>query len=177
MLAMKGKILFTIKPHSVVDVITNSSTELFVGKNSSKEALEELIKEVYPNYLDEYESLISIDDLTPEMLDTYFDYECSPHCYPSKKSNYPVLPGFTFEELYEEDEIAWNKEMQYKLRNNLVDPDYDWRRRFVTEENFEEMKDKLDPKREMFFLYSIDENPNWDFQELLMNIMTRIHLG
>ena len=172
-----AKIIFTIKPHSVIDVITNSSTELFVGRNSSKEALEELIKEVYPNYLYEYEPLVSINDLTHEMLDMYFDYECSPHCYPAKKSSYPVLPGFTFEELYEEDEIAWNKEMQYKLRNNLVDLDYDWRRRFVTEENFEEIKNKLDPKREMFFLFSINENPNWDYQKKLMNIMDRIHLG
>ena len=39
------------------------------------------------------------------------------------------------------------------------------------------MKRRLDPNKEMLFLYSIDENPGWDYQELLMNIMDRIHLG
>ena len=29
----------------------------------------------------------------------------------------------------------------------------------------------------MLFLYSIEENPNWDYQKQLLNIMTRIHLG
>lgn len=174
------KVLFTIKPHSVVDVITNSSSELFVGKNSSKDALEGLIKEIYPNYLDEYENIKTINDLTVEELDQYFDYFCSPYCSPSKKSDYPVLPGFTFDELYEEDSeygIAWNGEIQYKLKNNIINPENEWVYSYVTEENFEKMKKKLDPNKEMFFLYSIDENPNRDYQQKLMNIMDKIHLG
>lgn len=183
---MITKIIFTIKPHSVIDVITNSSTELFVGRNSSKEALEELIEKIYPNYLNEYEKIKTIDDLTVEELDQYFDYFCCPHTWPSKKSNYPILPGFTFEELYEEDGrgVAWNGELQYILKNNYIDPDPDpdedprfLPSHFITKENFEEMKRKLDPNKEMLFLYSIEENPNWDYQEQLLNIMTRIHLG
>ena len=40
------KQLFVIKPHSIIDVITNSSTELFVGTtNKTKEFIEEIIKE------------------------------------------------------------------------------------------------------------------------------------
>lgn len=181
---MMAKIIFTIKPHSVIDVITNSSTELFVGRYSSKEAIEELIEKIYPNYLNEYEKIKTIDDLTVEELDQYFDYFCYPHSCPSKKSDYPILPGFTFEELYEEDGqgVAWNGELQYILKNNYIDPDPNedpWLlpSQFITKENFEEMKRKLDPNKEMLFLYSIEENPNLDYQEQLLNIMTRIHLG
>lgn len=44
-----GKVLFVIKPHSIIDVITNSSTELFVLSTDKsikviKEILEEAIK-------------------------------------------------------------------------------------------------------------------------------------
>ena len=180
MRVMMDKILFTIKLHSVIDVITNSSTELFVGRNQSKQAMDELIREIYPDYLNEYEELLTIDDLTIEQLNQYFDYTCCSYCFPSSKAQMPIIPGFTFEELYEEDNeygIAWNGEQQYKLRNNVINLEHEWDYSLITEENFEEMKRRLDPNKEMLFLYSIIENPDWDYQELLMNIMKRIHLG
>lgn len=176
----KKKILFTLKPHSVIDVITNSSSELFVGTAQSKQTILDLIMAVYPDYLLEYDEVRSIDELSAEELDTYFDYACSPHCWPATKEMYPVLPGFTFEELYEVDDDgkpAWNGSLQYKLKNNDVDPEYSWHTAFVTERNFEEIKNKLDPKREMYFLFSRGENPDWDMQEMLETFMDRYHLG
>lgn len=169
---MNEKIMFTIRIHSLVDVITNSSTELFVTKSSSKSEVEELIKSVYPDYRSEYDELKSMDELTSDELDAYMSYVCSPCCWPSCKSSFKVLPGFTFDELYEPDgrSPARNGEIQYQLKCN---DDY----RFVTDENFEWVKNRLDPKREMYFMFSIDENPDWDMQENLMNFMERIHLG
>jgi AAA+ ATPase superfamily predicted ATPase len=85
----------------------------------------------------------------------------------------PILNGFTFEELYEEEnngKKAWNNEIQYKLKES---ENYC----FVTEKNFEEIKKKLDPNKEMYFLFSKDDNPNWDYQENLMKFMDRLHLG
>ena len=38
----------------------------------------------------------------------------------------------------------------------------------IEEENFEEIKNKLDPNRSMFFLFSLDDNPNWDMQEFIV---------
>lgn len=177
---MKKLIMFTLKLHSVIDVITNSSSELFVGKAQSKEIMESMIKELYPNYLDEYDELLNIDELSPDTLDTYFYYACSSHCWPATKEMYPILPGFTFEELYEPEDDgkpAWNGSIQYRLKNNDPDPDCKWHRSFVTEENFEEIKNKLDPKREMYFLFSKDENPDWEYQEKLEMVMERHHLG
>lgn len=48
---------------------------------------------------------------------------------------------------------------------------------FVTDENREEVINKICPQKDMYFLFSINENPNWEMQEKLMLIMTRYHLG
>jgi hypothetical protein len=163
---MVNKTFFTIHPHSIVDIITNSSSELFVFGGSGKDTVKELIKEFYPDYLNEYEELKSIDELTLDELDTYFTYACSAHMWPVKKHNYPILPGFTFDELYEPIEVGWNGEMQYSLKED-----------FVTEESKEELIKKLSPNKDMYFLFSKDQNPDWDMQEELMNIGKRYHLG
>jgi hypothetical protein len=47
----------------------------------------------------------------------------------------------------------------------------------VTDDNVDAIKNKLDPKGEMFFIWSIDYNPDWDKQELMWSFMERIHLG
>ena len=175
-----AKVLFTIRPHSIIDVITNSSTELFVGKSNSKEELIELIEEVHPNFRNEYEEIKHIDEVDPSELESYFCYMCSPHQWPASKRMYSVLPGFTFDELYEPEDNgtpAWNGEVQYKLKNNVANPKNKWDRDFVTEANIEEIKNKLDPERKMYFMFSIEDNPEWDYQEKLSEFMTRIHLG
>ncbi len=176
------KILFVLYIDNAIDLITNSSSELFVLTAKSKSLATNMIESVYPNYLNEYAEIKHINDLTLEELDSYFSYHCSPHMWPAKKSNYPIIPGFTFEELYEpekdwqtgeEKKPAWNGEIQYKLRNNSSDK---WGG-FVIEENKEEILNKLDPERKMYFLYSLDENPDWDMQEKLMEVADRYHLG
>jgi hypothetical protein len=172
-----SKVLFTIRPHSIIDVITNSSSELFVGKSQSKKEITELIEAAYPEYLTEYREVLSMEELTVSQLNNYFSYACSPHCWPSSKDMFPVLPGFTFDELYELGKPAWTTREQYDLRNNDPSAEKPWQSRFVTEANFEEIKNKLDPKREMYFLYSSDENPDWHMQEKLEMFMERYHLG
>lgn len=102
---------------------------------------------------------------------------------------------------------AHNGEIQYTLKDNTrpprqekkvknfdefkdVDPygeeDWDgdawnpqdyWGRSFVTEKNLEEVKNRIDPQRKMYFLFSKNENPNWDYQKKLMGIGSRYHLG
>lgn len=179
------KTLFVFKPKNVVDIITNSSSELFVLKGETKEIVEEMIANVYPEYKNEYDEVKHISELSVDELDNYFNYLCSPHMWPATKANYPVPDGFTFDELYEPkknwetgevEKPAWNGAIQYELRNNLVTKEK-WRSSFVTEENYQEIVNKLDPERKMYFLYSLDENPDWDMQEKLMNIGERFHLG
>lgn len=168
------KILFTIKPHSIIDVITNSSSELFIGKTQNKNEIIELIKKVHPYYLGEYEELKSIDELSLRELNTYIEHSCNPSIWPTNnKLQYPLLNGFTFDELYVKVKTAWNGHDQYELKS------YDGSKygSFVVDENFEEIKNKLDPNREMYFLFSIDDSPDFDMQEKLANFMERYHLG
>jgi hypothetical protein len=88
--------------------------------------------------------------------------------------DYPVPKNFEFDDIYEQELdyktkqpiVAWNRVIQYRVKRNLI-----------TDENFEEFKRRLDPLKKTFFLFSKDDNPDWEKQELLMEIMERIHLG
>jgi hypothetical protein len=60
--------------------------------------------------------------------------------------------------------------MQYELK---VDEHYN----FVTKNNLEEFKNKIDPERKMYFLFSLDDNLDYDYQEKLEVFMDRFHLG
>lgn len=181
-------ILLVINVDNVVDVITNSSSELFVLKGEEIKIVEEMIENIYPNYKGEYDNLKRVEDLTNDDLDNFLSYYCSPHVWPAKKSNYKVLDGFTFEEMYEPEknyvtgEIrpAWNGEIQYELKNNLLsEEDSDgWQgTSFVTDENRDRVIKSIIKSVGNFFLYSLDENPDWDMQEKLMTIGERFHLG
>ena len=90
----------------------------------------------------------------------------------------------TFDELYEPEldndgniKYGWNNQIQYTVKNNEKDPKYKWDRNFVTEENKSDIISRLTKNNNLWFMFSIDENPNWEKQEELMNIGQRIHLG
>ena len=172
---LQKRILFKICVDNVIDIITNSSSELFVLKGESKAIVEEMIANVYPNYRNEYEELKHIAELTLDELENFISYHCGSSCWPARKENYLILPGFTFDELYEPEKDwktgelkspAWNGEIQYRLKEDFID-----------ENNKEEIINRLDPNRSMYFLFSLDENPDWGMQESLMNIGDRYHLG
>lgn len=170
------RVLFSIQVDSVVDVITNSSSELFVLNGKSKSIVSEMIRSIYPNYLDEYEEVKKIDELSNDELNQYFEYICCAEDYPTdSKDEYYVPEGFTFNELYEPqrdskgniEPPAYNGQIQYTLKVNG----------YVTPSNREYIINKLSPKKNMYFLYSKDENPDWEYQQALSQIADRYHLG
>lgn len=175
----KKRVLFAINVSHTVDLITNSSSELFVLKGKTLDNVKEMLDSVYPNWRSEYEEPVNVKDLTYDQLDNYFSYATGSYMWPAEsKSNYKVPSGFTFDEVYEEsDEKAWNNRKQYKVRNNVKNPKHEYDTSFVTEENFEEIRKKMFPDGDAYFLYSLDENPNWEMQEELMGIGERYHLG
>jgi hypothetical protein len=156
-------VIFTIRPHSFVDVITNSSSELFVGKADTKEILQQMIKEVYPRYLNEYSELKSTSELSNDEIDTYLNFA---NTYWSNGAQAIVavpIEGIPYAEMFEEDKTG---------RRTFL---------YIKTDFVEKHRDKiikaLDPNGTMFFLFSKDENPNWEMQEGLMEIMDRYHLG
>lgn len=151
------KTLFTLKPHSFVDVITNSSSELFVG-NLPKRELQRLLAEAYPGYLSEYEGLKSIEELSNDELETYISYHYDGWSNSRQQTKQKLVPGFTSEEMYGPVGYrgCWN---------------------FVQDHNRVKIMNGIDPYRKMFFLFSLEQNPDWEMQERLMNFMKRYHLG
>ncbi len=176
-----NKVIFTLNIENTIDLITNSSSELFVLKGKTKEVVIELLDETYPEWRNEYDEPKNISDLDVDELDTYFRYSCSSHCWPTdSKDEYPVLDGFTFDELYQEknEDIPWNGQVQYELKNNISKPRDKWDYSFVTKNNKKKLIDKLSKTNgNLWFLYSIGENPSWENQENLMEIADRYHLG
>lgn len=172
------KLLFVIQPQSIIDVITNSSSELFVFQGDSKDVIEEMIKDIYPDYENEYAQLESLRDSSVEELDSLMNWFTGSWIYPARKENYRIPGTFTFNEVYEpeSDKPAHNGEIQYRLKRNWQG-ESKWDYSFVTAENKDWVLDKLDPDHTMMLLYSLDENPNWEMQERLEQIGIRYHLG
>lgn len=172
------KTIFVMNIENTIDLITNSSSELFVLKGGTKDMVMQMLDNIDSAWRNEYENPKNILELSIDDLNTYFSFACSADCWPAQKSDYPILNGFTFDELYEEDEkgCAWNGEMQYKLRNNKKYNCCEWGH-FVTEDNYKEIINKLSPNNDMWFLFSFGDNPNWGLQEKLMEVADRYHLG
>jgi hypothetical protein len=81
--------------HSFVDVITNSSTEIFVTvKNNTKKQIEDILKEILKEFgctsvefdvinTNSYDKDTNEEKEIENSFDVLYDYEC--HCPPCKK--------------------------------------------------------------------------------------------
>jgi hypothetical protein len=159
-----AKVLFTLKPHSIIDVITNSSSELFVGKAQEKQDIINMIKSAYPDYLNEYLEIKSTKELDNDDLETYISYHYNSWSNNLQTLEHNLIDGFSVEEMYDyHPNSEWDK---YQLKYPLV-----------TDKNRDKIIKGIDPNEDMYFLFSIDSNPDWDMQEKLEQFMTRYHLG
>lgn len=154
------KTSFAFSIDHCVDIITNSSSELFVLEGEEKNIVEALIASVYPDYLTEYHPLQELDDFSNSELLSMYSRELDWTFDESKvKSNLPE--GFTFDELFQKDSKGIVR-LKYGCLNDS---------------NRVHMQNYLSKGKKKFFLYSIDENPIWDYQEKLSEIADRYHLG
>jgi hypothetical protein len=151
------KILFVFAVDNMVDLITNSSSELFILHGNTKEEVIGMVENVYPNYRNEYDEIISISEIENEKLDTYLSYTHS-----DWKDKFAVSKAFETEpSIFYKNFDKFGKE-QYWYGD-------------ISDEGYRIVREAL-PKN-MYFLFSIDENPNWEMQESLENIGIRYHLG
>ncbi len=161
--------LFVISPNHTLDIITNSSSELFVLRGLSIKIIKEMIKEVYPDYLKEYYPVKHSEKLTGRELAKYLSYayehnDYSNNTYRSIKN--PSLPDRIYS-FYEYPDYH-DKEKKHKT----------W---YIDDRKVSKCKrlilDIIDPDRQMYFLFSKDENPEWEYQEKLESLGSRYHLG
>jgi hypothetical protein len=128
-----------------IDIITNSSSELFILDGDSKKIVEELLESTCPGYLAEYLPLQGWEDLENGEL---FAQWCErlPYNTSAEKAEEYIPEGFTFEELF-----SWDS------RGNLIN-NYD----AVNDSNRNHMINYLSKGKQQFFLYSRGDNPSYD---------------
>jgi hypothetical protein len=205
------KNLFIIKIQSQSDVITNSSSELFIfdDKNSKDEVIE-LLDNVYPDWRNEYAEPVPFSEINENELwylipNSSYDISNDFHhiiCDHIKESKVPYKD---FIETSECNELLkeFNENLKtekYKLpeaelaRECGLEPEVFWT-------NFDDLKVEIKGEEwkyihctyseiseegkealikanpNTWLLYSLYENPDWDHQEDLMEIATKIHLG
>ena len=160
-----SKVMFTLQFHSVLDVITNSSSELFVGLHKSKKLMINLVKDIYPEYLSEYEDIKTFSELSSDELDLYINYHYESRSNNEQRIIRDIPDGFLFDEMYVRESYGSNDREYIFIRDDFVTK---YRDRLI---------ESIDPDGKMFFMFSLDENPNWDMQKSLESIMTRYHLG
>ena len=145
-----------------------------------------MIENIYPDYLNEYETLLDIREMSNQDIDNFLQWHLgrkSSFWSSSKKyvnhSDYTILPGFTFEEIYDVSAGLNSYSNEYGIINNIPKNmrKNDWDSMFVTDQNRERVIDGIEKSVGRFFLYSIDDNPNYEKQEELSSIGTRYHLG
>ena len=176
------KTLFVFNIQSYSDIITNSSSELFVFDSNSVQEVEKLLDDCVPGWREEYDNPIKFSDMSEERQEDYI---------------YCVVDYFYFDDFKYETPEAFNeaiirryhkltclpKEEIPKLFDNwndfeLDDPKdirYYYFSLRLSDYGLKVFKDKF---CDDICLWSFDENPNWTRQEVLMTIGgKRYHLG
>ena len=176
---LQKKVLIEIKVDNVVDIITNSSSELFILSGDTKEIVQEMVSDVYPNYLNEYEQIVPLREADDAQIDTYLD-----------KIEAPIWNIWeATRNMSEEEERLYRIKVATKIAKKYkMTPDeyyIDWedtknKKYFYPQASIKGLRkaaELLDPNGQIFLMFSIKDNPNWDMQEKLMEIGTRYHLG
>lgn len=160
-------VVFVIQPQSIIDVITNSSSELFVFQGNDKQVIEGMISAIYPNYRDEYNELRSIQDFDAYQMKSFMGWVYEANGGWGHDWSYECLApkGMNIDDLTEEATNEFDKKW-YKDGKKFSDK--------KIEEHLDEIKAALSGT---YLLYSLDDNPDWDMQEALWQIGSRYHLG
>lgn len=154
-----NKILFIIQPHSIVDVITNSSSELFVFNGKEKQAIIDSIKEIDPNYLSEYEELKTISELNKEDLWSYLYHVWNINSPTQLSKQFNIDLNMLYSNL--------NFKYDFDFLDNITDSGW----KLLIQKIYERLSG------EVYLLFSIRSNPNFEVQEELECIAHRYHLG
>lgn len=196
------KTLFVFNIQSISDVITNSSSELFVfdNKNTVAEVIA-ILDSIYPNWSTEYNDPVLLRDADDEEVETYFDYSMAysdiedygtyyreedgdPIEYAKKKAKTykAAITKFLkknwnldvkFSDFYKDADDCYKKFLPHHMEQFRGSLNMWWYPQ-ITDSGLSMLREKNDNR---ILLFSKDENPNWDYQEKLMEVAERYHLG
>ena len=196
------KVIFVFSLQSVSDIITNSSSELFVfTKETSVEEVKSVLDNIYPNWRKEYYDPQLLKDVADDDLYTYLDYAMyySMHDYDRpcwrESDGDPVVWAkkqavtykkkiakffkdtfnldIKFNDIFERADESYKQFLPRHLEQFRGSMDCYWYPQ-IKESAYPFLRENI-PER--ILLFSKDENPNWDYQEKLMEVAERYHLG
>lgn len=149
---------FIFNIDNVIDLITNSSSELFIFQIEPKQSITELIESVYPGFRNEYEE----PKWVGEDMDIMIQYLEHSNLEPEELA---LQLGIPSKDLVTYNEV-WDKEHKW--------PEFN---KDVLEICKDKILDIIDPKHSTYLMNSLNDNPDWEYQEKLSEIATRIHMG
>lgn len=173
------KVLLVINVDNVVDIITNSSSELFVLNADTKDIVKEMIENVYPDYMDEYDEVVSLKEASDSKVETYYSWVID--AWYDRNTDYYKMSR---EEIRNKEVAHYKKQAEiYGLTPSKFYSNWDlhetdeYFHANISSKGYDAIRKYHDPNGTLFLLFSIDENPNYDMQQNLETIATRYHLG
>lgn len=173
MVSMSTK-LFIFNIQSFSDIVTNSSSELFVfsDHNRTEENIIQLLNSIYPDWGTEYYCPVQVNcmsdiDLNTYLSQTYNTYDWNQNVTKQTSNQTSVAKYF-----------GLNPVVAYENYDNWDPTSDDYSKRWIGPLT----KSALDIIRGMipdteFALYSIEDNPDPNYQEVLSKYAIRYHLG
>lgn len=178
------KSIVRIVLQSFSDVITNSSSELFVFLNGTTEFVKNQLDQFVPGWNEEYEYPILFSDMNEKDQEKYIEWVFDlpwffdQDYYDVETYNKAIVKHVTRTLCIPDEEVPmifdnWNKPDYFEDRFGNKHTTYHLK---ISDFGYELLKNKY---KNDICLWSIDENPNWERQELIMSILgaRRYHLG
>jgi hypothetical protein len=167
------KTLFVFQIQSFTDVVTNSSSELFVFTGTTG-VVSDILDSNVPGWEHEYDDPQSVQDLSPNSLETYLSYAYDN--YDRNWDNKRITRETS-------RQTRWAREFNIDpndLYKNYKEWDPNSEKWEISQLQLKEgwdklIKQKLNPN--LVFVFSKEENPNWERQEKMMTFGSRYHLG
>lgn len=167
------KTLFVFQIQSFTDVVTNSSSELFVY-TGTPEVITDMLNSQVPGWDNEYCDPLSVQDLDSGNLQIYLS--CAYDNYDWNWHNKQITRETS-------KQTHWAKEFNIDP-NDLYENYKEWDpnsekweiSHLQLKAGWEKLiKEKLNPN--LVFVFSKYENPDWERQEIMGTFGTRYHLG
>lgn len=178
------KYILRIPVQSFSDIVTNSSSELFVFTYGTTDFIRDQLNQWAPGWEEEYEPPILFSDMSENRQKEYIDWVFDiPHWDSWSKQtiadyNKEIIRYVSRELCISDEEVPtlfenWNQVNRWKTPDGRTIEYYSLD---LSDKAYELLKNKY---RNDICLWSYDENPNWDRQECIMYIThaKRYHLG
>lgn len=177
-----GKILFIINVQSISDIITNSSSELFVFQKPSVKEITKLLDTYVPGWKNEYKEPILFSNMDVEDQNYYIDWVTDLpafYCYDDdiERYNKDVIKTVHRKLCVPEDEVPslfnnWNQPVISSNNNyTWIHYNLEW-----SEKGLKLLRDKY---KYDICLWSLYENPNYERLKQIEMLLggKRYHLG